>query len=374
MKTKLARLVIGAAMVAAVAATGRAKDAPKELVVGAEHFTVRQITDQRNGEVAFYFQAPKNWKDTSQVQWTLMHITHPVKMAAKIENPANAEGCYVFQDLNCGYLPGPRAAKLEGKDGIDGIDLRPMQPVPALAMFIKNYRGQYPDLKFVGSRDLPDLAKTFNVHQANTQRGVGVKVSYTLDGKPVEEEFYAVHYSAVDQGETLWGLSCVHSFRAPAGTLDKRRNVLAAIRKSFRMTPDFGRRIVMTKQQLSSQYAAKLKQDYAGIAAAGQRSKELTAQDNQFLAGVDAKLAASRAAQNASSSGGGPTRTANDGQDDYIRDVTTMNDPTTGDTTQRSFLQDYHWTDGYSFRDSNDPNFNPNNSEVGNWQLMTPAK
>src|SRR6266851_8490664 len=80
---------------------------------------------------------------------------------------------------------------------------------------------------------------------SSNQHGIGVKITYDLNGKPVEEEFYAVHYS-IDipydgpQGRTWqinWGLIGVHSFRAPAGTLDRRRPVFAAIAKSFRPNP-----------------------------------------------------------------------------------------------------------------------------------------
>ena len=60
--------------------------------------------------------------------------------------------------------------------------------------------------------------------------------------------------------------------------------------------------------------------------------------------------------------------------DQYIRGVETMNDPVTG-TSQHSLAEQYHWTDGYgNYRNSNDASFNPNHSENGDWQLMTPAE
>jgi hypothetical protein len=204
-----------------------------------------------------------------------------------------------------------------------------------------------------------------------------------MDGKPVEEEFYAIHYYQLVQGESLWGLGCVHSFRAPAGTLEKRRNVFAAIPKSFLITPDFLKRVMAVKQKLSANYAAVMRADAAEVAGARQRSEQLTASENQFLANVDHSLAASRASRASSGSGatggdggdgGGATRTGNDAQDDYIRGVETMNDPDTG-TSQHSLLQQYHWTDGYgNYRNSNDASYDPNHAENGNWQLMTPAQ
>ena len=117
-----------------------------------------------------------------------------------------------------------------------------------------------------------------------------------------------------------------------------------------------------------------MRADAAEVAGARRRSAQLTASENQFLANVDRNLAASRASSAGAGSGGGAARTGNDAQDDYIRGVETMNDPDTG-TSQHSFLNQYHWTDGYgNYRNSNDASYDPNHAENGNWQLMTPAQ
>jgi hypothetical protein len=138
------------------------------------------------------------------------------------------------------------------------------------------------------------------------------------------------------------------------------------------MTPEFGQRAEAVKQQLLANFNANLQAQYAGIAAAGQRSKQISADNDAFLANIDRNLASSRASSSAS--GGGAVRTGNDGQDDYIRGVETMNDPLTG-TSQHSFTEQHHWTDGYgNYRNSNDASYNPNHTEVGDWQLMTPAQ
>jgi hypothetical protein len=349
----------------------------ESFVVDGEHFTLRQITDSNlNNVVAFRFSAPKGWRDSGQIYWDLLDIKTPMSMSASIENPANAEACFVFPALICAYLPGPRAPMREGKRGLDGLNMRPLQPVQALEWYIRQNRGDVSDLKFIGSRDLPDLPKAFKVSMAQNQKGIGEKITYTSKGKPVEEEFYAVFYYQVVQGETLWGLCCIHSFRAPTGGIEKRRNVLAAIPKSFLITPEFTQRVMAVKQRLSANYQAVMRADAQEVANARARSAQLTASENQFLAGVDRNLAASQTAQAGSSGsgGGGSTRTANDGYDDYIRGVATMNDPDTG-TSQHSIMEQYHWTDGYgNYRNSNDQSYDPNHTENGNWQLMTPAQ
>src|SRR5665213_3780955 len=138
MNNMLVRFAAGGALVAALAINVWAEEKPESFVVDGEHFTIREIVDPKmNGMVAYHFSAPKDWRDSSDVRWNLMHIVRPMTVSATIENPTNAEAFFFFHPLICGYLPGPRAAMREGKDGLDGLSLRPMQPVAAMAMFIQ---------------------------------------------------------------------------------------------------------------------------------------------------------------------------------------------------------------------------------------------
>ena len=61
-----------------------------------------------------------------------------------------------------------------------------------MAMFIKNVRGQVTNLKWIGQQDLPDLAKALRLDPSPNQHGVAIKISYDLDGKPVEEAFFVI--------------------------------------------------------------------------------------------------------------------------------------------------------------------------------------
>ena len=48
----------------------------------------------------------------------------------------------------------------------------------------------------------------------------------------------------------------------------------------------------------------------------------------------------------------------------------TVDDPYYG-TSQQSSNEQYHWTDGYGgYRNTNDATYDPNRTEVGEWQLM----
>ena len=188
----------------------------------------------------------------------------------------------------------------------------------------------------------------------------------------MEEEFYAVSYLVRipydgPQGRTWqinWGLNAVHSFRGPAGTLDRRRPVFAAIAKSFRPNPAWQARLAGINQYLAAEFNRQLQAGYDQIAAAGRMSRQISANNDAMIASIDRQLAAGRS----SGRSGGSSGTA--AFDDYIRGVDTTNDPYYG-TSQHSNTSQFHWTDGYgNYRNTNDASADPNRTEVGNWTLL----
>ena len=74
--------------------------------------------------------------------------------------------------------------------------------------------------------------------------------------------------------------------------------------------------------------------------------------------------------------GGSGGRTSSDNLSDLLRNVDTMNDPSTGGTKEVSNLGGYnHFTDGFgNYRTYDDPNATPENQgENGSWTRMTAA-
>ncbi len=99
-------------------------------------------------------------------------------------------------------------------------------------------------------------------------------------------------------------------------------------------------------------------------------SRQISANNDAFLASIDRQLEASRV----SSSSGSAPRSSVEKFDDYIRGVDTVDDPYYG-TSQHSYTEQYHWTDGYgTYRNSNSASYNPNEHEKGDWQLMQPTR
>ena len=299
-------------------------------------------------------------------------------MSYRAANPQNEEAVFSFpaERYVWGQPPPPRSGQ---DNGLGQFMLPPAPPLDTLIQFIQRVRRDVTALKFEGYKELPGLAKAMNVDQIVKNwgpRSVGVKVTYSLGGRLVEEEFYAVFFRNTipydgPQGRTYqinWGLFTLCSFRAPAGTLDKRRPVFAAVAKSLRYNPAWGTRLNAIQQYLNAEFNLNLQRGYAQIAAAAQLSRQISANNDAMLANIDRQLAQSRSAP----VGGG--RSPEDKFSDYMRGVDTLDDPYYG-STQLSNTQQFHWTDGFgSYRNSNDVSYNPNQSEVGNWTPMRTSR
>jgi hypothetical protein len=177
--------------------------------------------------------------------------------------------------------------------------------------------------------------------------------------------------------QTNWGFRALQSFRAPAGTLDKRMPMFCVIAKSIYVNPEWGRLTKAINDKMMADFNQKMKQGWDQLRAAEAIRQQTMQQQAAFQANFDKQEEAFR------SSGGvddsylrdGGARSAADHWDDVIRGVDTVNDPSTGGTTQLSNLGQYHFTDGFgNYRTSDNPNYTPEQAgEVGSWTQMTAA-
>ncbi len=351
-----------------------AKDKAAGPTVAGEAFTVRMLVDQQQGNIPVgAVIVPAKWQFESKITWKYENTENPVTLTFSATNPDNEEQLTGFGNYACFDLRGAASGGLRAGQVMGGLIYgHPTDAFDTLVSFIKRARAKMPKLQFVGGKDLPDLPKELKSTYPN-QRGVGVKVTYELNGKPVEEEFYGVYYRNDvpydgPQGrtyQTYWGISTLHSFRAAAGTLDKRRPVFAAIIKSFKPNPAWVERVKVINKYIADQFNAQLKLGYDRIAAAGAMSRAISANNDAMLANIDSQLRASSAASTP-----GVDATTTDKFSDYIRGVDTTNDPYYG-TSQHSYNDQFHWTDGYgNYKNSNSATYDPNQSEVGNWTLL----
>jgi hypothetical protein len=373
----------------------KAASAKGPSATGREKFKERVITDADHaGMRAATVHLPEKWHFESKIEWHYGWIEYPASFSLHAENPDNAEAYFDYPLLRFDYTE--VAAQFRQQD--KGRKLGPGERLPtgaftspprpamkALAMFIQQTRANVANLKWLGQQDLPDLAKVLHLDPLPNQHGVAIKIGYDLNGQPVEEAFYGVYYlsqganAGVNAGmikQTNWGLQALQSFRAPAGTLDKRTPMFCVIAKSFYVNPEWVRLSKAITEKMLADFNQKLKEGYDQLRAAQAIVAQTMKDQAAFQANFDKQEAAFR------SSGGvddsylrdGGARSAADHWDDMIRGVDTLNDPN-GGTTQLSNLGQYHFTDGFgNYRTTDDPNYTPEKAgEVGSWTQMTAA-
>jgi hypothetical protein len=133
---------------------------------------------------------------------------------------------------------------------------------------------------------------------------------------------------------------------------------------------------------LQQMFNQKLQQGWSQIAAADAMTDEAVRRNNEFLKNVGQQEAAMMRSSGGSSGGSGNGVDGflrdehHDGFSDLMRNVDTMNDPSTGGTKEVSNLAGYnHFTDGFgNYRTYDDPNATPENQgENGSWTRMTAA-
>jgi hypothetical protein len=381
------------------------KPAPAAATLSAagEKFAERVITDtDHQGMRAATIHIPEKWSFESKIEWHYDRIEVPLIFSSHAENPDNAEAYFQYPLVRAEIVDVapqyrqyvPHKSKPGDRLPTGAIWSAPIPPMQALARFIQQVRPNAANLKWIGQQDLPDLAKALKMDPWPGDHGVAIKISYDLNGQPVEEAFFGIYYiskqgtDGVSLGQlsmaagalqqTNWGLRALQSMRAPAGTLDKRMPMFCVIAKSIYVNPEWVRLTKAINDKMMADFNQKLKQGYDQLRAAQAIMEQTMKQQAAFQANFDKQEEAFR------NSGGvddsflrdGGKRSASDHWDDLIRGVDTVNDPSTGGTTQLSNLGQYHFTDGFgNYRTSDDPNYTPESAgEVGSWQLMTAAQ
>jgi hypothetical protein len=363
--------------------------------VAGETFVRRTITDPAHGNaVAATIHIPEKWTLDGKVEWHYDKVENPLVFSVHAVNPANAEGFFLYPLLR---FQSTEVAP-QYRQYMRGQQSAPIQhPLPALVAFVKRTRPDVTNLKFIGQQDLPNLAKALNLAPFPGDHGVAVKVSYDLNGQPVEEAFFGVYY--ISQGgneaktvgqmsmpanaikQTNWGFRALQSFRAPAGTLDAHMAVFCLIAKSMVMNPQWLQLAKQVHDQLTAAFNQNLQKGYDQIRAGQAAMQQMQAQENATDASVakfDTSLRTTTYNDNwlrTSGSGGGSADhlSTTDRASNNMRLEDTAKDPTTGENVQLSNAGSYHFTDGFgNYRTSDDPNYTPEkNGESGSWTPMS---
>jgi hypothetical protein len=351
-------------------------------------FRTHAITDPQQGNLTIATIAvPVQWRVSQSVQWNYKDVSNPIRIFARAESPDGsawveffpAEIFYWLQPVNAPVAWGARNLGLVHAPGIGAKQ--------ALEQFVvRPYRGNQAQLRVVNVRpvDAGRLAAAFN-QPATPGEGVGVRLAYVQNGRPVEEDVYAmlgkvnsIPYTG-RQGtwyENQRTLLFTHALGATAGTLDSAYPLLTYIVGSLRIDPQWDRHRVQVMQALAAEFARQMQAGLAQIDAAGAASRAISANNDAMLSSMQFQRQAAAQRDAAMRAASASASSSGDGFSGYLRGTERMQDPYWG-TSDRSYLNKYHWTDGSgNYRSSNDASFNPNVGAGGGvtWQRMEPAR
>ncbi len=371
--------------------------------VAGETFVRRPIVDTaHNNMTVATLHVPQKWSFASKVEWHYDWIENPLVVAVHAANPANSEAFYEYPLLrleSISVAPQYRQYTKNQKQDRPGqrmttgaISMPLQKPVTAMASFIKQARPNV-KIKWVGRQDLPELAKALSMSPWPNDHGIAVKISYDLNGQAVDEAFFGVYYyTTVGTGgqgaaaaiqQTNWGFRALLSFRAPAGTLERRMPVFALTVKSLAMNPQWMQVNKTINDQLQAAFDQKLKQGYDQLRAAQAVMAQTQAQEKKFDKGIEKFDQNLRTATfddswlrttGGGSGGSAPTLSSTDRASNLLRGEDTVIDPTSSTgTTQLSSAGYYHFTDGLgNYRTYSDRNMTPEQAgESGSWTPLT---
>ncbi|MFZ3341714.1 MAG: hypothetical protein WA213_12580 [Terriglobales bacterium] len=333
------------------------------------------------------FAVPKGWRTTSRVNWNYNDFYLPVHIAARSESPDGSSWVEFFPAEFFVWLDPAHDRAPIGRGGMGGIHHPNITLAEALARYVIGpNRANTKNLRIVGTRPVNDLPSAFShafPNGAPQGQGICMRVQYEMNGSPMVEEFYAFmpRVEAIPSGrmtEYHQLFLLVHSVGATAGRLESVRPLLGFMATSIESNPAWQERFGQIKKMQGEYYNRIMAQNYAGIRAAGERSRSSAAQSDQFLRQIDANLAASRAQQSQpagfSSSSNDDFYKRADAFDQNIRGTEHMQDQN-GQVTDQYTDYNYHWTDGNgTFVHTNDPNYDPNKYLNGNYQQMAPPQ
>ena len=348
-------------------------------------FRPYEVVDaQQGGLVVSRFAVPQDWKASSSVKWNYRDFYLPVHVSARTESADGGSWIEFFPAEFFLWLDPAHDQQPPGPGSVGGIHHRNITLPEAMGRYIvARNRSNARNLRILGYRPVNDLPKAFPqlFKDAPPGEGICMRVTYELDGSPVDEEFYGFMSSLdiIPAGritEYHRRLFLVHSLGAKAGKLETLRPLLGFMATSIETNPAWQKRYGEIVKMQQDYYQRASAANYAQIRAAGQRSRALAAQSDQFLHQIDANLAAQNNAQRSAPSGFSSNDDFYKHADEFdqsIRGTEHMKDAN-GVVSDQYTDYNYHWTDGYGrFVHTDDPNLDPNRYLNGNYQQMTPV-
>ncbi|MEO5925677.1 MAG: hypothetical protein ABIR70_17780 [Bryobacteraceae bacterium] len=346
-------------------------------------FRVQVVADKtQGGLVGLRYAVPADWKADGRFDWNYKDLYTPLHIFTRAEAPDGSAWVETFPSELFYWLdarwdgPNPTAP-----GQIGGIHHRDIRLVEAMQRYIINrHRGKEKNLQLLGVRSVANLPQALG-QPATPGTGVCIRVRYESGSDTIDEEFYGFmtdvltipyHGPQGTTNEFHRSLALVHSIGAKNKSLESIRPILGLIASSFQVDKVWQQRYQAVTKQLSDAYQRALAQGYAQIAAAGQLSRAISANNDAMIASMDQQRAQANAA---SARADDRAYKAIDNFDQYIRGTEKVEDAY-GQVSEQPSQYNYHWADGFgNFMRSDDPDFDPNRFVGGAaYQRTTPAK
>jgi hypothetical protein len=380
--------LVGRALIGLLLAIGCSGGPSESFAQGGLNFTTYEVPDPNFGGIRVAsISIPAGWRAGSQVQWDFTSANYPVRVHVRVQSP-DGKMWIDLLPMDAVYWMDFLARPIPFGQRSYGAVYAPNASIEQAMqhLIVLPARGQMPGFQITAKRpvDVARLGQAFN-YQNLRGEAMSMRVRYTLNGAPAEEDFFTF-YTAVQtipytgpQGTTHEFhrmLLLSHAVGATDGLLASVYPLLGTVAASIRFDENYQRHIQAVQGFIIAQYDAYLQRGYDSIYAAGQLSRTISANNDALLSSMQQQRAAQTRADAARRAAAGGDTSPNDAFSQYIRGTTRMNDPYWG-TSERDSNYSYHWTDGQgNYRASNDAGFNPNIGAGGgpNWQRMEPAR
>lgn len=342
------------------------------------------ILDPKFNLVAGTYLIPSGWQAQSQVAWNLEHFSQPLQLHS-VACSADGKSVLEFFPAEQFVWLVPRAMARPGQPLGDGATLLPpVSAQEAMQHFeIPKLRGSAPSLKIEQIVPVPDLAQRLQIAApaGGMQECVCARISYVLNGQPMEEEIYGVKtafngvpsrsYTAGSMVQYNWGFGTLFSFRAPQGELESQRDNFFAMVTSFKPNPAWQAVRAQMQQQALQHNNWRLQETASSIANANRLGQMVVAGNAQFFANQAARreqeYASDQMRLQARSSPTSGSASSGISQTEAFGDLM-MGRETAADGSKHDGYHSSIWSDGQgNYRPTNDPNYNPNLNSSGTW-------
>jgi len=329
------------------------------------------IDSQGTGSEAFSFLMPVDWTFNGGLIWLTDNPGMPATASFTVSNSKGSEEFEVFPNQpffwsNNQQLLGmfPAGSRYFGNE---------VQPVMSATqalhrVVLPRFRNNAGNLRIVKEDPVPELAGAIGA-MAQQQGGIiskfdaaKVRIEYTMVGKTMEEEIYAVieSYSFPIQAwgvvtyNTNWTVSYIFSYKAEKGKLEAAAKTFETITYSFQVNKYWYNKYVQLVEYL-------IRNQIQQIHSVGEFSRKLAQISNEIRednlqSWYDRQAVGDRIAEDFSQ---------------YVRGVDEYYDPIEGRPVELPAGYDNAWTNASGeYIICDDPNYNPNISSNLNWEQM----